>query len=419
MIDRERFKAALGGPDAGFDRAVDAALRRLREKEARPVMKKKISIGLLAAIIAILTLTGAALAVGLNLFDQFARRDERLARIAPEAALATETPGEVETEEIGKSAVEIVNAYYDGESLIVAYTEENTSTCEPFTPTAEELAKMEREDDGYEPFELSTVAPAKQAFIDAFKAGKPCGYVEYSVFASDHMYAGKDGEIELVPSMGDEMTLEDGRQAYLIEFDTPLPEAARDQEELELYLPILQFEHRQWFDGQHVYFLNGPLDSEARTYEWIDGNTYTDYHRAPERIGEAVATVKRSSAETRLYTGEGDYHGVPVHVEATATAVRAEVRLTSEGAALADPCIVHEHPDGGAEIELRYDFILTDENGALLRWDGQWVGDGISESAAKLTFEGVGKLPEELRLYIMKDGEERAEADSILLKPAD
>lgn len=410
MISQRDFKAAYGAPDEGFNRAVDAALDGIRAKEAQPVMKRKLSVGLLVAIASILALTGAALAVGLNLFDVFGRNDERLAQIAPEAELTTETPGEVETEKTGKSEVEIVNAYYDGESLIVAYTAEEASTCEPFTPTAEDLAKMEPEGDGYEPYELGEVAPAKQAFIDAFHAGEPCGYVEYSVFPGDHMYAGKDGEIELVPDVGDEITLEDGRQAYLIEFATPLPEAARGRDELELHLPILRFEHRQWFDGERVYFLNGPLDSEARTYEWIDGNTYTDYHRAPEQIGEAVATVKRSESETRRYAGEGSYHGVPVQAEARVTAARATVRATLDGFAFPDPysVIIYE---GSYNYENNYEFNLTDGEGNVLECDKQW----LDRNKTELEFFGIGTFPEELRLYIGKDGEEPEEV--VLLKP--
>lgn len=400
MIDRERFKAALGEPDAGFERAVDAALRRLREKEARPIMKRKLSVGLLAAILAILTLTGAALAVGLNLFERFASHDERLSQVAPQAELATEMPGEVETEELGKSAVEIVNAYYDGESLIVAYTAENTSTFEPFTPTAEELKKMQVEEDndfgsGYEPFELGTAAPAKQAFIDAFKAGKPCGYVEYPVFASDHMYAGKDGEIELVPDVGDEITLEDGRKAYLVEFTTPLPEEARNRDELELHLPILRSERREWFDGKHVYFLNGPLDLEARTYEWIDGNTYTSYDRGPERIGEAVATVKRSATETRRYAGEGSFSGVPIAVEAQASPLRVTLNVAAQGEAFPEllPLDWEERPD---EAYPYYQFLLTDETGNALESESGW----IEADSVRLDFRGESRVPEHLNLYI-------------------
>ncbi len=419
MIRKEDFLAAWGEPDEGFDRALDGALRQIRAKEARPVMKKKLSVGLIAALIAVLTLTGAALAVGLNLFGIFGRWDERLAGLAPQSELEAETPGEVETEKTGRSVVEIVNAWYDGEYLIVAYTDDNARTFEPFTPTAEELARMEKAEgfyEGVEPYELGGMDPVEQAFIDAKRAGKPCGFVEYSVFASDQLFAGEDGEIELLPSMGSETTLEDGRRAYLMEFSEGLPAAARNRDELTLRLPILRHESRWWFDGKDTYLLSGPLDAEGRTYEWIDGETHTDYASGPVQIGEAVATVKRSTAETRRFTGEGSCNGVPVHVEAAASAVRAEVRLTSQGAALADPCIVHEHPDGGAEIELRYDFTLTDETGAILRWDGQWVGgDRLSESAAQLDFEGVGRLPGWLSFCI--DDQERGTLARITLTP--
>ena len=43
MIGREDFLAALGEPDEGFNRALDAALWRISAEEARPVMKKKLS----------------------------------------------------------------------------------------------------------------------------------------------------------------------------------------------------------------------------------------------------------------------------------------------------------------------------------------------------------------------------------------
>ena len=407
MIDRNAYKAAIGAPDEGFNRAVDAALREIKEREDRPVMKRKFSVGLLVAIVAILALTGAALAVGLNLFQLFGRNDARLARIAEQAVLETDTPGEVETEKTGKSAVEIANAWYDGESLIVAYTQDEARRFEPFTPTPQELAKMEPEDEGWLPYEQGPLDPVQQAYIDAVEAGTPCGFVEYSVFASDHMFA---GEIELMPSVGDEITLEDGRRAFCVEFETPLPEGARNQEELTLRLPILRHEYRVWFDGKDAYMLSGPLDGEARTYEWIDGKTYTSYATGPEQIGEAVATVKRSDIETRRFAGKGSLNGVPVQVEATVSALRAEVRITSDGKALADPVIVYEHPDGGGEAELRYDFSLTDETGAELMWDGHWVGDDrFTESAARLTFEGVARLPERLELCIIdKKGESEA-----------
>lgn len=395
MIDREAFKAALGVPDAGFDRALDAALRSIRAKEARPVMKKKLSVGLLIAITAIVMLTGAALAVGLNLFERFARRDERLAQVAPQAELATETPGEVETKQTGKSAVEIVNAYYDGESLIVAYTGGSARTFEPFTPTEEELAKMEVVDDDWEPYELGPLDPVQQAYIDAVRAGEPFGYAEYSVFVSDQWFAGPDGEIELVPRTGDMLHLKEGCTAYLVEFVTPLPEGVRNRDELELHLPIQRNESRVWFDGKNAYFLNGPLDSEARTYEWFDGNTYTSYGRCPERIGEAVATVKRSEAERQRLAGEGRFGGVPITVETQASPLHIALDIEARGEAFPEllPPDWEDRPD---EAFPYYQFLLTDEAGNVLEIEsGQ-----IEPNAVRLDFRGNGHAPAQLRLYI-------------------
>ena len=60
-------------------------------------MKKKLTASLAAALIAALLLAGAALAVGLNLFDVFGKNDERLSQLADEAgemtACVRRTPG--------------------------------------------------------------------------------------------------------------------------------------------------------------------------------------------------------------------------------------------------------------------------------------------------------------------------------------
>ena len=60
MIRREDFIDALGMPDEGFTNAVDAALRQVKEGEARPVMKRKMTLTMLAAVLAVIALTGAA-----------------------------------------------------------------------------------------------------------------------------------------------------------------------------------------------------------------------------------------------------------------------------------------------------------------------------------------------------------------------
>ena len=135
MIRREDFIDALGMPDEGFTNAVDAALRQVKEGEARPVMKRKMTLTILAAVLAVIALTGAALAVGLNLFDHFGRNDRRLQVVAPDAELVVNDAVEVTTDALGVSKARIDSAYYDGQSLIVAYTLDNYQRCEPFTPT--------------------------------------------------------------------------------------------------------------------------------------------------------------------------------------------------------------------------------------------------------------------------------------------
>ena len=105
MIRREDFIDALGMPDEGFTNAVDAALRQVKEGEARPVMKRKMTLTLLAAVLTVIVLTGAALAVGLNLFDHFGRNDRRLQVVAPEAALMVNDAVEVTTD--GKNVTDV------------------------------------------------------------------------------------------------------------------------------------------------------------------------------------------------------------------------------------------------------------------------------------------------------------------------
>ena len=65
-------------------------------------MKKKLTASLAAALIAALLLAGAALAVGLNLFDVFGKNDERLSQLADEAALPTVDAQSVESEALGR-----------------------------------------------------------------------------------------------------------------------------------------------------------------------------------------------------------------------------------------------------------------------------------------------------------------------------
>ena len=193
MIRREDFIDALGMPDEGFTNAVDAALRQVKEREARPVMKRKMTLTVLAAVLAVIALTGAALAVGLNLFDHFGRNDRRLQVVAPDAALVVNDAVEVTTDALGVSRARIDSAYYDGQSLIVAYTLDNYQHYEPFEPTGAELAEMtENRDYLLEAFGTVEGDPdSTEALRDAIDRKQPYGVVEYMIGLGDRCKIGR------------------------------------------------------------------------------------------------------------------------------------------------------------------------------------------------------------------------------------
>lgn len=252
MIRREDFIHAMGMPDEGFTRAVDAALRQVREREARPVMKKKITLTLLTAVLAAIALAGAALAVGLNLFDYFGKYDDRLQSIAPKAALEDASVAQITTDALGATTARIDSAYYDGESLIVAYAVDSFRGSDRYEPTDGELSQMTEDADCLN--ELRDAAAGRSeiaaAFLAAVDQKKPFGIAEYEIAAGEPRTA--DGTA-LIPRDADVESAGEGPLYCIFEFETPLPEAARNRECLDLVLPVNLYASRHWFDGERIY----------------------------------------------------------------------------------------------------------------------------------------------------------------------
>ena len=99
---------------------------------------------------------------------------------------------------------------------------------------------------------------------------------------------------------------------------------------------------------------------------------------------------------TRRFTGEGSINGVPVRVEAQASAVHATVSVVAEGKAYPDPKELSLESDG-----LWYEPLLVDENDLPMNLD-EFEVNAESVSAG---FTGNGRLPEQLRLFIGLAGE--------------
>lgn len=383
--------------DTGIRDAMDSRLsalnasagrrERIRQRinqEEEPVVRKKITTGMVLAIVILLGLAGVALAASLNLFEYFGQHDARLAEIAPEATLATEVPETVETSKLGTTVATIHSAYYDGQSLLVAYSIENGTRTERFTPTEEQLARMTKLD--APPFiELQggEGQPILNEYNAALKSGTPYGFSRYSVYPSDHTET--DDGIDLPPPQEMQESTPEGGQYVLREYENPLPEAARNRESLNIRIPLFQGANYLYFDGKDCY---------ALPYEW-------------EEAGAMTATVSRADAQTHHFTGEGTYNGVKVRVEADASAVHADVTVTAEANAFT-----------ALDADSWYMLDVRDAQGNALR-STQDGADDLRTLHAVL--EGTGILPDSLSISILIESEGKGAAIApsapILLTP--
>ena len=376
MIRREDFIDALGMPDEGFTNAVDAALRQVKEGEARPVMKRKMTLTVLAAVLAVIALTGAALAVGLNLFDHFGRNDRRLQVVAPDAALIVNDAVEVTTDALGVSRARIDSAYYDGQSLIVAYTLDNYQRYEPFEPTGAELAEMtENRDYLLEAFGTVEGDPdSTEALRDAIDRKQPYGTVEYTIAVGDRCSTAEGVALPIHTK-----AMEDGEEGLLYciqEFETPLPEPARNRETLNLSLPVELCTSWYWFDGESCY------EKHDR-----------------QSLATLTAAVSRSEAETRSYRWEGALNGARVSVRAEASPVHIKLYIDAEAGAFPDPATLR--PEAAKADDAWYSFILTDSRDMEYRFSGGIEGEGTLEAE----YDGLGYLPDGLTLTVRLEGE--------------
>ncbi len=369
MIRRKDFLDSIGMPDEGFNAAMDRALLQISREERSPQMKRKMKLSLIAAIIAVIALGSMALAVGINLFEYFGRHDERLAQLAPQTDLAAAKPESIESDALGTTSASFNSAYYDGESLIAAFTLENSKRFEAFEPSAEMQARMEKIDPNYYaiPYDENVSGiEAVDAYYMAVAEGKPAGVACYSVYPSDHCTTG-DG-IDLPPWTEQTDTLPDGSTLFLREFESPLPEEAQGRESLDLHIRLWQMPSYYYFDGTNHYEL----------------------YETRQSTGEISTVVKRTDAVFKTFTGKGAYGVSPVNAELQVSAVRASLKISAGEAVFADP---------GAGCW--HDALLVDENGSVLRTEEM----DFSGKQAVISFRGNGKLPEQLTLYIGIDKE--------------
>jgi hypothetical protein len=359
-------------PSQAFDARITRQVQILvREKT---VMKKKMSALAICVILLLsLALFGAvAELIGINLFELFGKQDQRLSELAPQAVLKEVSPITVESPDLGKTTAGISNAYYDGQSLLVAFTIQNAQRTEVFTPTADELSAMEKDNN---PPIIAISNPELEGpaiqWNAAVQEGRPFGYVSYAISASDHTLT--DNGIDLPPST-DSLSEEQGSLHIIREYESPLPEAAQNRDVLRILIRLHQTAYYRYFDGKDVY--------TASKYQELEPIT---------------ATIWRADAETLKFKGDGVYMGKPIAITATASAAAAQVTLKMANATF--PLLPED---------AWYALYLRDENQTEFQ---ALDGDSGGKDQMTFNFSGTGQTPESLEIQLRVDHESNVTID--------
>lgn len=366
-------------PDEAFDLRIARQVQRLIREE-QP-MKKKVSVLTIAvAVMLSLALLGAAAELlGINVFELFGKDDTRLKQLAPRAVLKEISPQTVTGPELGTTVAAINSAYYDGQSLLVAYAIQNGRHAEAFTPSQEQLAHMEK--DTNPPIHM--VADPGDTLVtqwnEAVSASRAFGYATYHITPSDHTVTPEG--IDLPSSSEDTRPGEDGFTYTIREYESPLPAQAQNLETLHVEIGLHQLAQYHWFDGKDAFVCN-------------------EYQALPPM----TATIWRADAEVKRFAGTLQFAGHPVQVTATASAAYAQAMLTMQDGTF--PALPED---------AWYGVYLRDENKAELR---TMNGEDGGTNSMTISFEGTGQLPQALEIQLRIDHEDGVTIDPALTQPA-
>ena len=351
-------------------RAVDTRLSGVRgdpwlgrrvvsaERNGKPMIKRKMPLALIVCLILVAATVSAA-ALNLNVFELLAGQEPRLKDIAANSALEEAPTVTVENNKAGKSIVQVTNAYYDGEAMVLGYFVENERYLEAFEPMEDFLARMQPVDSALDPFAF---APGQEEWAERYAQAKEnhtsFGLMKVNVYLKDHAKA--ENAVDLGPWSENGVRGENNTQYSIRDYER-LPDELKNLDSLRVCLKLCQQISYVYFDGESNY-------------------TYFETREMPD----VIVTVPRTQAETRRFGGEITVGGVAAQIDASISVIRASVRFTAVSEAFAD---IPADSDRWYEIE------LTDENGNVWTDEGwHWEDD----RHMCFTMTGLGMLPEKL-----------------------
>ena len=376
MINEKEFQSKINRRLSGIA-ASEQRRMRIRaavnsEREEKEPMRRTCSKALAFAAAAVMLAATVAFAEHLNLFHFFGERDERYNAVAPYAALAFTDPVLAEHPNLGSAVASIDSAYFDGLSLNLAFRITQGQEVEEYSPTEDELARMEKGDPGTLVADLLENEPGieiLEAWNQAIANGTPYGYRRTAVYASDHTIT--DDGVDISPDSASPRYNENGDFCEMREFECPLPDEIRSREALKINIGICQRNSYYWFDGKDCFCR-------------IEHGG----------IGAMTAVIPRNG-ETRRFSGCGEINGVSCTVSAEVSPMASVITFRSDAPMNA---FLSAPPEGTDEYDCWVEAILVDENGKKYRPQRGIMLDDGSQFALPLC--GTGVLPEELTVYV-------------------
>ena len=387
---QEALRALYPPQDEGYMRAVRLTLANLEgEREVQPRMKKKMTFAVAFAAVLMVALACTAVAAGMGAFGKVAELWSARGDGAYMASLDEKSVEIGQTQVIAPDGaypevrLTLAQSYYDGENLSISYEATGLGNAIDYAwrPTQEELAQM---DDvgvfgltGDEGLDLDKAFV--QAMVDMAAKEGCAGAAVYNTYLGDGVYlAGTDQYLDL--SMSEDARLEDGTFVGVREFQTPLPDAARGQDEIAMDVTVYRSVDWHYYDGEHWYYtwdLAGrqknavtftvPKNTEETVntlaaQQAFDGYT-VDAQVAVSglKISATITTTgRRCMAAVWEETKPGDLFDYAIYVNGE----RAKM-ISGEGEELED-----------GRTQLRFEFALPQETLETVSFVPQYIGEG-------------------------------------------
>ncbi len=322
MPSARALRALYPPASEAFDNAIRQTLASLREdEEAKTTMKRKLSMGVVFALVLTAVLACAAVAAGMGFFGQLAEEYggtwARLFGALEEKSDVNDELLSVEGTEdtrYPEVAFSVSQSYYDGRTLYLTYELQNAASTYDFTwrPAREELAGMWMPGivaamPGEEGPTYTGDAALDEALLEAAKKDGSAGVVAYQSGIGDGVWLSRTDEL-LAMTESDDRRLEDGTIIGMRKF-SELPEAARD------------------LDGLPIDFkLN-----RSRMYVYYDGETMYMKTEPDEKVRLPVTIPRSGAEEPRTLHAEREFERYRVAADVTVTelVIRTEVTVTS------------------------------------------------------------------------------------------